>query len=102
MEKGYKVKVEVKGLEAYKDAFLVIYNNYKDDKRLLCFENDYDNGIYVTCCEDQKAAVEDWLEFFGTVSSEPVYIKTIYNPITDAEFDKSCDDNMDIEIVIED
>lgn len=100
--KGYQVKVDITtGLDDYKTAFLAIYNNYKSDYRLLHFENDYHNGIYVTVDEEELEDTVKWLEQFGEVTHKAVYIHTTVPNITDAQWDEADKEQKDIICVLD-
>lgn len=62
-----EIVLEVKGLEAYMDAFLIIHNNARDERAIYCVENDSGNNIYVTVRPQDEQAARDWLEGFGTI-----------------------------------
>ena len=68
VEAAKEVVVEITGgLEVYKEAFLIIHNNARDERRLYCVENDSGNNIYVTCPPKYEHDVVDWLEGFGKI-----------------------------------
>lgn len=101
-EKGYQVKVDITtGLEDYKNAFLIIYNNYKTDHRLLHFKNDYNNGIYITVEEDNVEDAVNWLEQFGNVTKEEVYIHITVPNITDKQWEKAVKEQKDIICILD-
>lgn len=66
-EPAKEIVVEVKGIEAYKDAFLTIFNNVRVDRRLITVENDSGDNIYVTCVSEEEQATIEWLSQFGEI-----------------------------------
>lgn len=62
--------VAKEGMQGYAVAWLHLTNNQKAHKKeILKIYNDYDNGIYVICDdnEDNVRAVEDYLKNLGLV-----------------------------------
>lgn len=66
-ETAKEICVEVKGIEEYKETFLIIFNNVRNDCRLICVENDSGNNIYVTATLEQADAAQEWLSGFGEI-----------------------------------
>ena len=98
VQKGIAYRVEIKlpsSIEEYSKNFLAIYNNVREDNRLLKVYNNTGNGVFVVVREDVKDAAIDWLECFGEII-ELMEVKTITPlvPITctDSDFDEYLDD----------
>lgn len=98
VQKGKAYRVEVKlpsSVDEYAKNFLVIYNNTREDNRLLKVYNNSGNSVFVVVREDIKDEAVDWLEIFGEIV-EVTEVKTITPlvPITctDSDFDEYLDD----------
>lgn len=85
---GYAITVEVEGnLQEYKDNFLHIFNNVRENRELLKVKNYYDsNDVTVYCELDSKDALIKYLKIFGEIKScEKVLIYKIEEPEFDFE-----------------
>ena len=97
-QKGKAYRVEVKlpsTIDEYAKNFLAIYNNTREDNRLLKMYNNSGNSVFVVVKETAKDDAVDWLECFGDIV-EVTEVKTITPlvPITcsDSDFDEYLDD----------
>ncbi len=112
MERYYKINVEEsramkiranadqlvkdEGVQGYAMMWLNLTNNQKANKQeILKIYNDYDNGIYVICDNDERnvKATEDYLQRLGLVieDKEEVVIvqpEEVFN-----------DDDLDVELI---
>ena len=89
---GYAVTVEVKGgLEKYAESFLHIFNNVRENKKLLKVKNHYDsNNVTVYCELDFKDKLIEYLKMFGEIKyCEKVLMYQVEEP--DYDFDKYAD-----------
>lgn len=68
-EEACRVKLEVvpNALYSYTDALTIIFNNVRNDGRLLHVSNDSGNNIYVDCPCDCVDEVKSWLDIFGNI-----------------------------------
>lgn len=95
-DKAYRVEVKLPApVNEYAKNFLAIYNNVREDNRLLKMYNNRGNSVFVVVREDIKDDAVDWLEIFGEIV-EVTEVKTITPlvPITctDSDFDEYLDD----------
>ena len=95
-DKAYRVEVKLPSpIDEYAKNFLAIYNNVREDNRLLKMYNNRGNSVFVVVREDIKDDAVDWLEIFGEiVEVTEVKIITPLVPITctDSDFDEYLDD----------
>ena len=93
VQKETACRIEVmlpSSIEEYAKNFLAIYNNVREDNRLLKVYNNAGNSVFVVVREDVKDAAIDWLEGFGEIYEvEKVKTITPLVPITctDSDFD---------------
>lgn len=99
IEEAYTVKVTVKGLEAYKDAFLIISNNVRSWPQLLKVEQNDGNDIYVTCKPSAVKDTQEWLEQFGDVYEPRKVLIAVVSEDDLCNYDWSLDDYDDVKIV---
>ena len=94
IEEAYTVTVTVKGLEAYKDAFLIISNNVRNWPQLLKVEQNNGDEIFVTCVDSWATQTEEWLRQFGEVQPpRKVLVAAIYeDDILDYDWSDEYDD----------
>ena len=66
--KAYRIEVEMpKDITQYALNFLKIYNNAREDRRILKLYNTPRNNIFVVVKESSKDDAVDWLGWFGEV-----------------------------------
>ena len=95
-DKAYRVEVKLPSpIDEYAKNFLAIYNNVREDNRLLKVYNNAGNSVFVVVRADIKDDAVAWLEIFGEII-EVTEVKTITPlvPITctDSDFDEYLDD----------
>lgn len=67
-EKAVELAVEVKGLENYKNAWLVINNNAREyPKAIYKVSNNSHDDIFVCCSPSEEKSIMEFLEQFGEV-----------------------------------
>ena len=91
-DKAYRIEVELPSSgEEYAKNFLAIYNNVREDNRLLKVYNNAGNSVFVVVREDIKDAAIDWLGCFGEIV-EVTEVKTVTPLVplecTDSDFDE--------------
>lgn len=66
--KAVEYTLKVKGLEAYKDAWLIINNNAREyPDTIYRVSNTSNSNIYVLCPAD--SSLKSWLEQFGEITN---------------------------------
>lgn len=94
--KAYRIEVKMpRDVTQYALNFLKIYNNAREDSRILKLYNTRGNNIFVVVKESAKDDAVDWLEWFGKIV-EVTEVKTI-TPIVplsceDSDYDEYADD----------
>lgn len=98
-KKAKEFVVTVKGLEEYKNAWLIINNNAREypDSIYKVSNNSHDD-IYVLCPADSKADTKSWLEQFGEVKVYEDKIAVIVD--VECDYDAFDLDYVDSELVL--
>lgn len=81
-EEGYSINVkwEAESGYTYPEALTIIFNNVRNDNRLLSVSNNSLSNIYVSCLKEDVEAVKKWLSIFGSIQSvDKVLILTAVN-----------------------
>lgn len=66
-EPAKQVAVRVEGIEKYKEAFLCIFNNVREDRRLYTVTNNSGSTIYIACDPEEVDAVTEWVSQWGEI-----------------------------------
>lgn len=82
------VTVTVRVEKDYALALNAIFNNWRDDRRILSVSNNRGNSIFVTVTKESEKDTVEWLEQFGRTSLTRNVLALVVSDDIDWDMDK--------------